>query len=524
MPLQRDEGEYAYAGQLLLQGIPSYQFAYTMKLPGTSMAYAAILWIFGQTPAGIHTGLLLLNAANALLLTMIALRMLETAAAIFAGMSYLLLSTSRSVMGLQAHATHFVVFFALAGILLLLHAMEKDSAWLLWTSGLLFGMSILMKQHGIFFLGFAGLYVLVRGYQDSLRWRSVSWRIVVLALGSVLPLALTFLTLWRIGGLAKFWFWTFEYARAYTSNQSWAYARHILAVKARAVTHPLELMWIMALAGLSALFWEPVARSKAGFMAPLLFFSGISVCPGFLFRGHYFILLLPAVALLIGLAVSSTRRQLALKTKSWPRAMPAILLLPGAIFLLAYSCSIFRESHLLFRMDPVDASREFFGFPEALPAADYIQQHSQPGARIAVLGSEPEIYFYSHRLSATGYIYTYPLMEKQIYAPAMQREMISEIERARPEFLVVVYARDSWGRQASSDDTIFKWADAYLQKDYRLAATVNPPSNPDTPDIGRALSSPSIRPALLYIFQRGNPGSPQMFPRLSDLPAAAGTD
>jgi hypothetical protein len=35
MPLERDEGEYAYAGQLLLEGIPPYQLAYNMKLPGT---------------------------------------------------------------------------------------------------------------------------------------------------------------------------------------------------------------------------------------------------------------------------------------------------------------------------------------------------------------------------------------------------------------------------------------------------------------------------------------------------------
>jgi hypothetical protein len=39
--LERDEGEYAYAGQLMLQGIPPYQLAYTMKLPGPFAAYAA---------------------------------------------------------------------------------------------------------------------------------------------------------------------------------------------------------------------------------------------------------------------------------------------------------------------------------------------------------------------------------------------------------------------------------------------------------------------------------------------------
>ena len=33
IPLERDEGEYAYAGQLLLQGIPPYKLAYNMKFP-----------------------------------------------------------------------------------------------------------------------------------------------------------------------------------------------------------------------------------------------------------------------------------------------------------------------------------------------------------------------------------------------------------------------------------------------------------------------------------------------------------
>jgi hypothetical protein len=30
LPLERDEGEYAYAGQLILQGVPPYKEAYNM--------------------------------------------------------------------------------------------------------------------------------------------------------------------------------------------------------------------------------------------------------------------------------------------------------------------------------------------------------------------------------------------------------------------------------------------------------------------------------------------------------------
>src|SRR6266480_6050704 len=67
MPLERDEGEYAYAGQLLLQGVPPYKEAYNMKLPGTYAAYAVIMAIFGQSPSGIHFGLALVNGASIVL-------------------------------------------------------------------------------------------------------------------------------------------------------------------------------------------------------------------------------------------------------------------------------------------------------------------------------------------------------------------------------------------------------------------------------------------------------------------------
>ena len=56
LALERDEGEYGYTGQLMLQGIPPYQLVYNMKFPGTYAAYAVIMALFGQTTAGIHFG------------------------------------------------------------------------------------------------------------------------------------------------------------------------------------------------------------------------------------------------------------------------------------------------------------------------------------------------------------------------------------------------------------------------------------------------------------------------------------
>src|SRR2546429_1019296 len=94
MPLERDEGEYAYAGQLILQGIPPYELAYNMKLPGTYLAYAAILRVFGETPAGIHIGLLFANGCATLLMFFLGRRLYGDLACAVAAASYALLSTS----------------------------------------------------------------------------------------------------------------------------------------------------------------------------------------------------------------------------------------------------------------------------------------------------------------------------------------------------------------------------------------------------------------------------------------------
>ena len=85
IPLERDEGEYAYAGQLILQGIPPYKLAYNMKFPGTYAAYALIMSIFGQTIHAIHLGLLLINVATITLIFLIGCRLINTMAGFTAG-------------------------------------------------------------------------------------------------------------------------------------------------------------------------------------------------------------------------------------------------------------------------------------------------------------------------------------------------------------------------------------------------------------------------------------------------------
>jgi hypothetical protein len=100
LPLERDEGEFAYNGQLILQGIPPFKLAFNMKMPGIYAAYAGHHGgAFGESPSGIHFGLLLVNLGTSHLLFLLARRLLDPAAVPVCCAAYVLLSLSPAVLG-----------------------------------------------------------------------------------------------------------------------------------------------------------------------------------------------------------------------------------------------------------------------------------------------------------------------------------------------------------------------------------------------------------------------------------------
>jgi hypothetical protein len=108
--------------------------------------------------------------------------------------------------------------------------------------------------------------------------------------------------------------------------------------------------------------------------------------------------------------------------------------------------------------------------------ADYLKSHCPATARIAVLGSEPEVYFYSGCKAATGYLYMYPLMERQPYAAMMQQQLIDEIEASPPDYVVFVHCANSWLEKWDSPALFDEWFQTYKQNKLRLVAWINLPS------------------------------------------------
>jgi hypothetical protein len=468
LPLERDEGEYAYTGQLLLQGIPPYKLAYSMKFPGTSVAYAVLMSIFGESINGIHLGLILITLLTAVLIFFLGRQLLGEFGGIAAAAAYCVLCLMPHVLGQAAHATHFVVMFSVAGTLLLLHALDRRSKMLIAASGCLFGFALLMKQPGLFFVIFGSVYLFGRDWHAQLNIREIISRNVIFVIAASAPFLITCLILWNAGVFERFWFWTIKYAGQYGSQVSPTQGLRIFAEHFWNRLGTAWPIWIAGALGLIACAVNPTLRRRAGFLITLALFSALAVCPGFYFRPHYFILLLPAVSLLSGAAVVAALNDL--------RVTHTIRIAILLLFALCLGWPLWSEADFFFSRPLAEANRMVNGtnpFPESVKIGEYIRTQSNPSDTIAVLGSEPQIYFYSKRPSATGYIYTYGLMEPQPYAHQMQQEMIREIETARPKFLVLIVVNKSWLAGRDSDQFIFRWVDTYCDANYEEVGLIN---------------------------------------------------
>ena len=472
VPLERDEGEYAYAGQLILRGIPPYQMAYNMKLPGAYAVYALFLALFGPTARGVHLGLLVVNAAAVVLLFQLVRRLFGSFAGVCAAATYALLSVGQPVRGIFAHSSHLVVLFALAGFLRLLIAAGSGRRRDYLGSGLLFGLSFVMKQHGIFFVVFGAAAVLLptRGHGRGGRRPWTSAPGAAFALGAAAPFLLACLVLLIAGVFPAFWFWTFRYASAYASELPLAEGLANLRNAIVGAVPPAAPLWGLGLAGLAALLADRTWRSRRALVVLFALTSFITMCPGLYFREHYWILFLPALALLAGLAVEWLRQRL-LRSRLRRAAGP----IAAAVFLGLFVATLVGQRQFLFQATAREASRWTYGpnpFVEAPEVARYIAAHSAPGERILVMGSEPEIYFYANRASATGHIYMYGLMEHQPYALTMQQQAVREIEQNAPAWIVFVNCPQSWLIRPDSERWLLQWYARYVEERYQPAGLV----------------------------------------------------
>ncbi len=461
VPFERDEGEYGYIGNLFLHGVAPFKDAYSMKLPGTSFMYSIIMLIFGHTNTGVHTGIVFINAVTMYFLYTSFKKIFNPFIGLATATIYGFMAIGLVFDGFAAHATHFICFYSSIALFFLADYLKSGKPLKVFLCGLMLGMAFLMKQQAVFLILFGGLILLIYLKMEKKQsFIEIVKKLLPFAAGVFIPYIIVLLIITATGEFSVFWLWTVKYASTYESVKDMQMIVALFNSTFVAAWYMFYHLWLLALAGLIVLYFSPFTRFQKIFAALYVLASVLVVRSGFYFRQHYFIVLLPAMGLLIGVFIAYVIKMIkALKSPY----VSAVALSAVVLFNLYVNRVYYFEQTSASVCD-----NAYWGNPfnQAKDIAKYIKDRTKDTDKVAILGSEPEIYFYADRTSATGYLYTYPLVENQPYNAVMQQQMVNEIENAKPAYIVFCNVAYSWLVQKGTPQIIFNWGDKYFHEYY----------------------------------------------------------
>ncbi len=442
MPLERDEGEYGYGAQLLLQGKGLYENVYSLKWPGIFWSYAGILLIFGQTALGIHLGVLILNIATAFMVYKAAIHLVSRVPAVTGALAYLIFTVQRELQGITANSEHFVIFYFSIALLLIFKYRSRLKLRFLFWAGIFSGFAFLNKQHAVGYV-LAGAGMLLLFEIERANFKSAIKTLTIYTSGLIIPLVATLLWVFSFDNFERFWFHTVIYAREYvtliTFDEAWCeLSKRIIE---NLTVNPI--LWggfflsiiLLPVLGIAPKCWK--------ILYPLLFGAIIAMSIGFYFRPHYVIFMSLAGSLFIAVTFEFISHKLSGTVAT-------------TVFVIGTLSYFMLEKEYLFEWDSNWTSYQmYYGYPfrEARIVGDYLEAESQPGDRVLVIGAEPQINFYARRKSVTGYIYTYPFFENHPFAEGMSNEWTEQIRSDHPEYIVLM---GHWKTYVNRENAMFR--------------------------------------------------------------------
>ena len=375
VPLERDEGEYAYIAQRMLEGEVPYRDAFDQKPPGVFVAYLLAFATAGPTVEGIRFFLAAWTAATAAVLYGLVRRLAGGLAAGFALLVFALASADPRVQGHAANTENWMLLPLVLAAAACLRGWQRGdrASWL--ACGALAACACWFKQVAatdacLFAAAVFGDAIVGRPAPGM---RKALLRLALFALGGALASAPVLLYFAAAGALAPFLDAVFLHNLAYTQSSSALEGLMNLLMTLRLQLPSFGLVWGLAIAGWLLPGSTPARIRHALAAWWLASFAGATI--GLHFRPHYFLQTLPALSALAGIGAAGLAERLARRQGARPWLAPAAL----AALLVAVPLVVHRP--LLLADSPAAVSRRIYGlnpFPEAAVIADQIRAQQPP--------------------------------------------------------------------------------------------------------------------------------------------------
>lgn len=297
-----DEGCYAGAAAVLMDGGLPYRDAVENKPPGIFYIYRAAFELFGKyNMRAVHGLTFAWTVLTAAVLGLLALGLEGRRAAPCAFFFYLVFTASLYPKMIAANSEIFMALPYALGALLLFHALTRASRPLYFAAGLAFGFAPLFKQVGA--VGGAAVLVfllVLPFFERGIRTGFTIGSTLLFGAGFALPTGVVALLFRRAGILDDWVFWNLTYPFRYiqSGNEALRFFPQLLAeflpfVVSTVLLWVLAALWVRRESGR----WRP--GGGGGFSAFLLLWLAASMGAtliGSRMFGHYFIQILPPSA------------------------------------------------------------------------------------------------------------------------------------------------------------------------------------------------------------------------------------
>lgn len=458
IPLNRDEGTYAYLGKVAMSGGVPYWDFYEMKPPGLYYFYGMLGGMFGYGESGLRIGLMALNILNAWWIYKISSELFkEKAPSMVAAALFLVFSLSQGVFGHSAVAEQPVIAFVLPSLFLLVRSKSRRD---LIGAGILMALAMTMKQSAIFLFLFATIYQIIQSLRkkESLKEGLQSYALFFIPIAAIGSAVLGLLYLF--GDWSEFIYWIYQHSSDYVSSDTTRSVSYMIQFFGRKFLLAQWPVIILAIAGLLlSMFTIKKYSGPSTFILLLALCTVIALFPGTRFYPQYWMLLLPALALSTGLLYHVGGKIL----KGF--MLPVLAIFIGAIVL-----DFITNSDYYLVDDEKSLNDELYTgnpFYEIKQLCNYMNSIKQPGDRLYVLGSEPQAYIYTNTDALTRHIFPGTISGNNSRNEARQNEAYDNLERANPKFILLNIVPYSWSIQEGDLDYLYRNGYVFATNNYK---------------------------------------------------------
>jgi len=168
-PLDCDEAIYAHMGRRIVAGDVLYRDLTENKPPLGYWLYAAAIAVFGYTETAIRLLPTPYVLGTIALVWWLGLRLSGTLAGGLAAFLFAILSTDPYLFGNGSNMEHFMNFFSVASLALMVAGWDRGKAWMFILAGVMLGAATLVKQTAILPLGVYVTALALRRSREGLK-------------------------------------------------------------------------------------------------------------------------------------------------------------------------------------------------------------------------------------------------------------------------------------------------------------------------------------------------------------------